>query len=190
VLKTEAGVNAKERILTAATRMAQAHGYSGLNFRDLAADVGIKAASIYYHFTNKADLGAAVARRYTENAAATLDALLLEEGDPQRALRRYPETFRKALEADNRICLASFLAAETLDLPDEVNKEVRAFGDMNIAWLNKTLLAAGAVGPETTERRARAIFAAVAGAQLLARSRADVSVYDSLIDGYREAGLL
>lgn len=188
--KTEAGANAKERILAAATKMAQAHGYGGLNFRDLAADVGIKAASIYYHFTNKADLGAAVARRYTENAAAALDALLAEAGDPQRALRRYPETFRKALEADNRICLGSFLAAETADLPEEVNKEVRAFGDMNIAWLNKALLAAGTVGPEASERRARAIFAAVAGAQLVARSRADPAVYDSLIEGYREAGLL
>ncbi|WP_445190606.1 hypothetical protein [Sphingobium sp. HWE2-09] len=30
--------------------MAQAHGYGDLNFRDLAADVGIKAASIYYNF--------------------------------------------------------------------------------------------------------------------------------------------
>ncbi|EGH26822.1 transcriptional regulatory protein, partial [Pseudomonas amygdali pv. mori str. 301020] len=25
-------------------------GYNGLNFRDLAAQVGIKPASIYYHF--------------------------------------------------------------------------------------------------------------------------------------------
>ncbi|WP_254065657.1 TetR family transcriptional regulator [Acidisoma sp. L85] len=35
-----------------------------MNFRDLAAQVGIKAASIYHHFPSKADLGAAVARRY------------------------------------------------------------------------------------------------------------------------------
>ena len=36
----------------------------------------------------------------------------------------------------------------------------------------------------------RAIFAAVSGAQLLARSRAEISVFDKLIDSYRHAGLL
>ena len=52
--------NAREAILEAAKRTAQAHGYSGLNFRELAAEVGIKGASIHYHFPTKADLGAAV----------------------------------------------------------------------------------------------------------------------------------
>ncbi|MDB5634827.1 MAG: transcriptional regulator, partial [Tardiphaga sp.] len=112
--------NSKEAILAAARRTAQAHGYSGLNFRDLAAEVGIKAASIYHHFPSKADLGAAVARRYWEDSAAALEALLAESPDPVRALRQYPDTFRKALENDNRMCLCSFMAAETDDLPDAV----------------------------------------------------------------------
>ena len=38
--------------------------------------------------------------------------------------------------------------------------------------------------------RALAIFAAVAGAQLMARSRADIGLFDRLIGGYRTAGLL
>jgi TetR/AcrR family transcriptional repressor of nem operon len=182
--------NSKEAILAAARRTAQAHGYSGLNFRDLAAEVGIKAASIYHHFPSKADLGAAVARRYWEDSAAALEALLAESPDPVRALRQYPDTFRKALENDNRMCLCSFMAAETDDLPDAVKKEVQTFADVNVAWLNKVLSAADAVSSEESERRARAIFAAVAGAQLMARSRSDISLYDALIDSYRVAGLL
>ncbi|MBB5344997.1 hypothetical protein HDF10_002983 [Edaphobacter lichenicola] len=46
------------------------------------------------------------------------------------------------------------------------------------------------VSSEENEPRARAIFAAVAGAQLVARSRSDISLYDALIDSYRTAGLL
>jgi hypothetical protein len=46
-------VNSKEAILLAAKKIAQSQGYHGLNFRDLAQDVGIKAASIYYHFPSK-----------------------------------------------------------------------------------------------------------------------------------------
>jgi TetR/AcrR family transcriptional regulator, transcriptional repressor for nem operon len=39
---------------------------------------------------------------------------------------------------------------------------------------------------EESEQRARAIFAA----QLMARSRAEISVFDALIDSYSLAGLL
>jgi TetR/AcrR family transcriptional regulator, transcriptional repressor for nem operon len=189
-VKNEANSGSRERILVAATRIAQAHGYSGLNFRDLAAEVGIKAASIYHHFTSKADLGAAVARRYWEDSAAALNTLLAESPDPGHALRQYPDTFRKALASDNRICLCSFMAAETDDLPEVVIREVQAFADVNVAWLSKVLSAAAVVSPEESEQRARAIFAAVAGAQLIARSRLDISLYDTLIESYRVAGLM
>ena len=182
--------SSKEAILAAARRTAQAHGYGGLNFRDLADEVGIKAPSIYHHFASKADLAAAVAKRYWEDSAAGLESLIAESSDPVRALHQYPDTFRKALENDNRMCLCSFMAAEFDDLPEAVKKEVQAFADVNVAWLRRVLAAAGIVSPEESERRARAIFAAVAGAQLVARSRSDISLYDALVESYRVAGLL
>jgi TetR/AcrR family transcriptional repressor of nem operon len=182
--------NSKEAILTAARQSAQAHGYGGLNFRDLADEVGIKAASIYHHFPSKADLGAAVAKRYWEDTAAHLDALLSEASDPVRALRQYPQIFRRSLESDNRLCLGSFMSAEYDDLPEPVKKEVQAFADVNVAWLSKVLSDTGLVGPKKAEERARAIFAAVAGAQLMARSRSDISLFDALIESYQETGLL
>jgi TetR/AcrR family transcriptional repressor of nem operon len=182
--------NSREAILAVARSAAQAHGYSGLNFRDLAESVGIKSASIYYHFPSKADLGAAVAKRYWEDTAAALEAMLAETSDPLRCLHQYPEIFRKSLEGENRLCLCSFMAAEYDDLPEAVKKEVQAFADVNIAWLSKVLSAAVVVSCEKSLPRARAIFAAVAGAQLIARSRSDISLYDALIDSYRAAGLL
>ncbi|MDE1149155.1 MAG: TetR/AcrR family transcriptional regulator [Azospirillaceae bacterium] len=183
-------VNAKEAILAAARRTAQARGYGGLNFRDLAEEVGIKAASIYYHFPGKADLGAAVAKRYWEDAAAALDAMLAETGDALACLRQYPDIFRRSLANGNRLCLCSFMSAEYDDLPPAVQKEVQAFADVNVAWLARVLTAADIVAAGESQARARAIFAAVAGAQLLARSRADIAVFDALVDGYRAAGLL
>ncbi|PRA51895.1 TetR/AcrR family transcriptional regulator [Brucella pituitosa] len=182
--------SSREAILAAARRTAQAHGYNGLNFRELADEVGIKAASIHYHFPSKADLGTAVAKRYWEDSAAVLEALLAGSTDPICWLREYPNTFRKALENENRICLCSFMAAEYDDLPETVKKEVLAFTDVNVAWLSRVLSAATAMSSEESEARSRAIFAAVAGAQLMARSRSDIAVFDALIDSYRAAGLL
>ena len=184
------GTNAKEAILAAARKTAQAHGYGGLSYRDLAAEVGIKAASIYHHFDSKAELGAAVARRYWEDIAAELDGMLAETSDPVLCLRLYPGTFRRSLEDGNRLCLCSFMSAEYADLPEIVQREARGFADVNVAWLAKVLVLARTVERQGSEARARAIFAAVSGAQLYARSRSDVATFDALIETYRAAGLL
>src|SRR5262249_24043082 len=160
------------------------------NFRELAEKVGIKAACIYYYFPSKADLAAAVAKRYWEDSADYLESLLQNSAKPLDALRRYPETFRWALENDNRICLCSFMSAQFDDLPDEVKAEVQAFTDVNLARLKKTLVAAKVATPRNAKKRARAIYSGIMGAQLMARSRADIALYDSLIESYRAAGLL
>ena len=182
--------NASEAILAAARRAAQAHGYGGLNFRDLAAEIGIKAASIHYYFPSKADLGAAVAKRYWEDTAVELETMTIDQSDAIARLHRYPDMFRRSLENGNRICLCSFMAAEHDDLPEAVKKEVQTFADVNVIWLSKALTAANLVSAAASEDRALAIFAAVSGAQLMARSRADVSIFDKLVDNYRDAGLL
>jgi TetR/AcrR family transcriptional repressor of nem operon len=186
-----AAVSAKEVILTEARRIAQSRGYNGMNFRELADRVGIKPASIYHHFASKADLGAAVAKRYWEDAAANLDAIGTEEDDPKAALQRYPEVFRQSLENENRLCLGSFMSAEHDDLPEPVMREVQKFTDVNVAWLNQMIVDAGmAASRPAAEARARAIFASIAGAQLMARSRSDIKLFDGLVSAYREAGLL
>lgn len=182
--------NVREAILVAAREAAMAYGYGGLNFRDLAEAVGVKAASINYHFATKAQLGEAVARRYWEDIARDLEAISTNARNPAEALQRYPSIFRLSLERDNRMCLSSFMATERDELPEPVLKEVQAFADVNTAWLREHLVAAELASPAEGESRARAIYAAVAGAQIIARSRADVKLFDELIESYRRMGLL
>lgn len=180
----------KEAILAAARSRAQAHGYTGLNFRDLADDVGIKSATLHYHFPTKADLGAAVARRYREDSAAGLEKIWEKAKDPAAFLKRYPAVFRKALEDGNRMCMCGHMAAEYDELPDEVKVEVKGFADDHIDWLAKILSAAKLnADAKAARQQARAIYAAVSGAQLLARSRADLKAYDETIESYRALGL-
>lgn len=189
-MSSDASAGTRERILATARLVAQARGYSGLSFRDLARDVGIRAASVYHHFPSKAELGVAVARRYWQDSAEALEVLLAESADPIEALRRYPETFRMTLSNDNRLCLSSFMAAESDDLPTSVQKEIRIFADVHVAWLAQVMTQANLGDERAVQARARAIFAAVAGAQLIARSRSDIELYDELIESYRDVGLL
>lgn len=55
-----------EALMAAAKATVQARGYNALSFRELAKEVGIKSASVHYHFPTKGDLGAALARRHTQ----------------------------------------------------------------------------------------------------------------------------
>lgn len=182
--------NAREAILAVAKSAAQLHGYSGINFRSIAEEVGIKNASIYYHFPSKAGLGAAVAERYWQDTLRVLEGIRAANTDPKQCLRLYSSIFRKSLEDGNRLCLSSFMAAEYEDLPEEVMREIKTFADVNITWLAQVLADAETGSAEQSERRARAIYTAVAGAQLIARTRADVSLFDDLILSYQEAGLI
>lgn len=188
ILSSDTTPNSSDKILMAATRIAQAHGYGGLNLRTLAEQVGIKAASLYHHFPSKAALATAVARRYAEDSALTLESIMTEAADPEMCLRRYPETFRRSLESGNRICLCSFMTAEYEDLPTEVQEQVQAFSDVNVEWLRTVLQMAG-LKKTSAEQRAQGIFAAVSGAQLMARGRGDIELFDSIIEGYRNVGL-
>ncbi|WP_375203886.1 TetR/AcrR family transcriptional regulator [Hyphococcus sp.] len=181
----------REEILTVARAAAQAHGYNGLNFRELAKAVGVKSASVHYHFPTKADLGAELARRYREEAEATLESISASSADPARRLRNYVGVFRLALENNNRMCMCGLMAAEVDDLPDAVKAEVKLFGDVNAAWLAKTLgEASEGRSSKANRRRALAVFAAVSGAQLIARGRGDVAVYDDIVNAYRASGLI
>jgi TetR/AcrR family transcriptional repressor of nem operon len=90
--------------------------------------------------------------------------------------------------------MCGIMAAEREDLPTGVKLEVERFTDVNVEWLTRVLSLAKASGgkqeKEETGRRALAIFAAVEGAQLVARGRGDVGVFDQTIEAYRTAGLL
>src|SRR5262245_65652091 len=96
--------------------------------------------------------------------AKDLDALLAATGDPKRALQAYPGLFRRSLEADDRMCLCGFMAAEYDDLPDAVKAEVQTFADVSIAWLAR-MVSSASVHKQQSTSETRARIARVRSAQ-------------------------
>jgi TetR/AcrR family transcriptional repressor of nem operon len=180
----------RQTIMDTARAMVQAKGYNALSFREVAKDVGIKSASIHYYFPTKGDLGAALARRYTEDAVGYFEQLLTRGDDVETTFRAYADVFRAALRDDNRMCLYGIMAAEYADLPPEVRVAVDAFSAANVAWLTRLLAPRHPELDETALRaRALAVFAAIEGAQLVARGRGDIAVFDQMLAAYSAAGL-
>lgn len=181
----------KEEIMRTGRLMAQAGGYQSLSFRDIALAVGVKSASIHYHFPTKGDLGAALADRYADDMGTFLDGLTAAFVDISTTLRTYTALFREPLVNGNRMCLCGIMAAEHDQLPAEVRAGVNRFTDVNVHWLtNLLLLAKLERARPKAARRALAIFSAIEGAQLIARGKNDVSAYDETLDAYRAIGLL
>jgi len=88
------------------------------------------------------------------------------------------------------LLLRSKLAKPSVGLPVRQDQGATSPFNVNIAWLGKLLVATGQATAAESGVRAHAIYAAVVGAQLVARSRADIALHDTLIDNYRAAGLL
>ena len=184
------GDTMRDRIMEAARLTVQDLGYSGLSFRELAKTVGIKSASIHYYFPTKGALVEAIVRRYIDRYERYLDEVLNDATDRTTVMRRYTDVFRDTLLNGNRMCLAGMLAAERNDLPAEVRTEVVRWGEMNERWIARVLVPGEGDAPEEIRRRAKAIFAAVSGAQMIAHGRDEVAPYTDVIAAYRESGLI
>lgn len=155
-----------DEIMDAAERRIRSSGYNGFSFREIAADVGIKSASVHYHFPTKADLAAAVAKRYRKRFEA---GIAEDEASGTARIPAWQAAFRRSLSHDGLMCLCGILAVEGDNLPEPVAAEVRQFMQHGIETFND------AIDDEDAGPR---IMARLEGAMLLARSMGDTRIFD------------
>lgn len=173
-----------ERIIEAAERRMREGGYHGFSFREIAADVGIKSASVHHHFPTKEDLAAAVARAYTDRLMAALGDPADAARMPAELLARYVDMFRKDLVEDRQMCLCGLLACEISALPPAISAEARDFLARHVAWLETVLgRAAPDAGPDDLRAEALRIVATLEGALLVAHGLGDVDAFERVVDG-------
>ncbi|MET4897063.1 TetR/AcrR family transcriptional regulator [Sphingomonadaceae bacterium jetA1] len=156
-----------EAIMDAAERRIRAGGYGGFSFRDLAADVGVKSASVHYHFPTKDMLVAAVARRYNDRVVAAVEQEIATGADAVEAWRK---VFRDALAKGAHMCLCGSLGATAGDLAPDVATEVRRFFDLGV----DSLMAGG-----LPRARAMQALALLEGAILMASVQGDSAIFDA-----------
>ena len=180
-----AGTRVRE-ILDTAEWFVRTLGYNGFSFRDVAEEVGIKSASVHYHFPTKADLGAALARRYTDRFLETLGDPADPSVAPEALLLRYTAAFRRALVEQGQMCLCGMLGAEIASLPGEVGGEVRGFFERNVDWLEVVLsrrAEGGLADRAASRRRALALLATLEGALIVARTLGRAEAFDEVVEG-------
>lgn len=175
-----------ERILDLAETLIQTRGYSAFSYQDIADSLGIRKASIHYHFASKTDLGIAVVNRYIDRFGAGLAAIDDDQSKSSVAmLDFYVQPYLQFASTPDRVCLSGALAGEMLALPPELRERVDHFFRTHQAWLTKIIKRGAARGefklPAPAPKVARFIFSALQGALLVKRTTDDPSQLNDVI---------
>jgi len=150
-----------------------------VSYRDIAAEMGIKSASLHYHFPKKEDLGTALTQRYSDNFASALQDIASRETNPQNRIKAFVEIYSFELKHRGLVCLCAVLGAETDGLPDRVSEEIKRFYEKNIDWLTAQYTALGKGAPAA---HAKTTLSLLSGAMIVSASSNDNSIFDAAID--------
>lgn len=168
----------KEKILEAAEKRVRGAGFADMSFRDLAADVGIKSASVHYHFPTKSDLGEALVERYATKFDAQLQQI--ETSDLDEALESFVALYSNALVLNESICLCAIMGAEAIGLPQNVNVRTKAFFESNRAWLRAIFDQHSVENPDDT---ASLFVAALEGGMIVASTSNNRDLFEAVARG-------
>ena len=179
-----------EKILDLAETLIQTRGCSAFSYQDIADALGIKKASIHYHFESKTDLTIAVIDRYAARFDEALAAIERDESVSSMAmLDHYAEPYMAFSETPDRVCLSSALAGEILALPPELRERLALYFKSHQQWLTRILKRGVARGEfklsEPAGKMARLVLGALQGALLVKRTTGDASQMKDVISAIK-----
>lgn len=131
-------MDTRQKILDVSQELVQKSGYNAFSYADVSAVIGIRKASIHYHFPTKTDLGVALIDNYGKVFADKLSEIDERNTNALEKLKGYIGLYQSTL-LDNRMCLCGMLASDSSTLPKEVRAFVDKFFADNESWLAKVL---------------------------------------------------
>jgi TetR/AcrR family transcriptional repressor of nem operon len=158
--------NTATRILDVAQELMQARGYNGFSFHDIARRLGVRSATVHYHYPSKGDLALAVVIRQQRQLADALARINDSNVPPRSKIERFIQIAGQGGRAAGRLTLVAVLAAESDSLPDPVRAQVRAQLRDTLRWISGVLeggSGSGVAAESETLPAAAALHAALHG---------------------------
>lgn len=139
------GRNKRQQILEAAARQFSAHGFHGANMRDVAADAGVLAGSIYYHFDSKEALFVAVHSAAVDMMTEAVRQAVCGIDDPWQRLEEAAAAHCEALNGDNAFVgvIAPVLPLTAGTVRDQLAAQRDGYERMFAAMVSEIELPAG-----------------------------------------------
>ena len=162
------------QLLDTAQALVQERGFNAFSYKDLAEAVGIRTASIHYHFKTKGDLGKALMVRYLSQLNVTLSEIDREGGKNKAKLKKFIGLYRMT-QSKGTICLCGSLATDLQTLPEELQSEVTAYLDATETWVIAKIRAGVRAGEftlgATAASLASTLVAGLQGGLILSRAQ-------------------
>ncbi|MGQ7846390.1 TetR/AcrR family transcriptional regulator [Granulosicoccus sp. 3-233] len=173
----------RDLILDSAQALAQARGFNGFSYADIAAEVGIRKASIHHHFPTKHALETELLERYRATFIAELNSIESSVSGSVERLQRYAQLYTNTL-SNHCICLAGMMASDVGALPEQLKPSLEGFFREHMEWLTKVLAAGKSAGElnfdGSAPAQASAFLAALQGGLLMANAMGDDAVFKKL----------
>lgn len=179
-----------EKILDVGENLIQTRSFNGFSYQDISDELGIKKASIHYHFASKSDLGAAIMTRYRQRLEV---AMAMAEDACENScwdlLEFYFTPYFQYADTPDKVCLSGSLAGEFPTLPADIQKLVSGFFHDHQTWLAKVLERGKMRGEFAIQgsavQMARVLFDALQGALLVKRASGEIKQLHDVVDVFR-----
>lgn len=169
--------NTREHLLATAADLLQRVGYASFSFRDLADAVGIRAASVHYHFPTKADLGVALVDWFRAQDNPDIAALCQAHPNIRDRLLALADHVAEHTCTSGKSCPINLLLSEFSVLPEVLQHKVHAWVDDCIndmaAWLEQGRGAGQLAFPGSAKDQARLVWSVIEHGSQLARTHSD-----------------
>lgn len=175
-----------EIILDVAESLIQKLGYRAFSYRDIAEQVGIKTSSIHYHFPSKAELAAALARRWRNRVRALIADVESRSKTPRERIELVMQAYKEKYAQSCEVCPCAMFSSDLANLPESARQEVRGVWEDVEEWFSRVLEEGRDAGvfqfDGPPERKAIMIFAAIEGASISASTFRDSGRMFEMID--------
>ncbi len=178
----------RTQILDTAQELIQRVGLNAMSYADISTAVGIRKASIHYHFPSKDNLVVALLDRYSPYFFRLFDVILDSPESPEIKLRRYCDLFVATLSSGNqdKACLCGMLGAELKTLNSPLTEQVAKFYQDNQTRLVQLLQQGRETGefkfPGQVQSMAMVIFSMLEGGMLITRADGGVAQFREMVE--------
>jgi|SRR5690606_2731552 len=126
----------REEIIQLADTLIRQKGYNAFSFYEISDKVGIKTASIHYHFPAKSDLGIAVVDLHIKNLNGLIENL--KSKSPTEKLAKFFSIYSN-IQKESKVCLVGSLATDFNTLESKLQDKLKEFSELMLGWVSSFL---------------------------------------------------
>lgn len=129
-------MSTKETIIQIGDKLIRSKGFNAFSFADISKALGLKNASIHYHFPTKTDLGVAIIQSHAAKLDKLIEASVNES--PLQQLERFLSIYNHT-KAEDKICIVGAFCSCLDSLDNNMVLATKKLVEKILSWLIQIL---------------------------------------------------